>query len=166
MQLNNLPKLKVRDKKRVGRGIGSGKGKTSGRGSKGQKSRGKIPASFSGGGLPLYKKLPFKRGWGNRKVSQKQIIVKTSNLNTLKKGTVVNLLSLIEAGLVSERDAHKKGVKILRDEELKIQLTVELPVSVKVKKDIEQSGGTLKIKWIPDPLRRSRCEASSQSSRG
>lgn len=144
MNLNNLPKLKIRDKKRVGRGIGSGKGKTSGKGSKGQKSRGKIPASFTGGGLPLYKKLPFKRGWGNRKVSVKQIIIKTSQLNILKKGTVVNLISLIEAGLISEKDAHKKGVKILRDEELKFELIVELPVSAKVRQDLERVGGTVR----------------------
>lgn len=144
MNLSNLPKLKVRDKKRVGRGIGSGKGKTSGRGSKGQKSRGKIPASFTGGGLPLYKKLPFKRGWGNRKVSVKQIIIKTSQLNILKKGMVVNLNSLIEVGLVSPKDAHKKGVKILRDEELKFELIVELPVSAKVRQDLERVGGTVR----------------------
>ena len=62
MQLHKLFKTTDKKAKRVGRGLGSGKGKTSGRGMKGQKSRENIPAGFIGGTLPLYKKLPYRRG--------------------------------------------------------------------------------------------------------
>lgn len=68
MKLHQLTKIKTKDKKRLGRGIGSGKGKTAGRGTKGQKARGKIPQTFTGG-LSLYKKLPLRRGYGNPKMS-------------------------------------------------------------------------------------------------
>ena len=61
--------------KRLGRGIGSGKGKTGGRGSKGQKARGKVPLAFAGSNLPLYKKLPLRKGLGNRKVSGKPVFL-------------------------------------------------------------------------------------------
>lgn len=72
MKLNQLPKLKNRGKKRLGRGLGSGKGKTAGRGTKGQKARGKIPVNFSGAGLALYKKLPLRRGKGNKSPGKKE----------------------------------------------------------------------------------------------
>ncbi len=141
MQLNNLPKLSERSKKRIGRGIGSGKGKTSARGMKGQKARGKIPAANVGGGLILYKKLPFRRGLGNRKVSTKQILIKTSQLEGFK-GKVVSLESLIEAKLVSENEAKAKGVKILEGgEALKVALTVQVPTSKSAKTIIEKAGG-------------------------
>ena len=122
MQLNNLGKITERSKKRPGRGLGSGKGKTGGRGQKGQKARGKIPAANVGGGLILYKKLPFRRGWGNRKVSPKAVIVKTSDLNSLKAKTVVNFESLIENKIVSAKELKGKLVKILSDVELKVAL--------------------------------------------
>lgn len=71
MKLNQMVSIKSKPKKRLGRGIGSGKGKTAGRGTKGQKARGKIPIGL-GGGLPLYKKLPLRRGQGNRSPSKKE----------------------------------------------------------------------------------------------
>lgn len=141
MDLSNLSKITQKHKKRLGRGIGSGKGKTGGRGTKGQKARGTIPASFVGGSLPLYKKLPFRRGLGNRKISGKQILVKLSDLNRFKAKAVVNLESLIANGLVLERDAKKRGVKILAFGELKIPLNISLAVSKKVKELVEQVGG-------------------------
>jgi large subunit ribosomal protein L15 len=145
MQLNNLPKIQDKSKKRMGRGLGSGKGKTGGRGSKGQKARGKVPASFIGGALPLYKKLPYRRGLGNRQVSDKAIIIKTSDLNKLKPKSTVNIENLTQSGLILNREASKKGVKILADEELKISLTVELPVSKKAKELIEKAGGSVVV---------------------
>ncbi len=141
MRLETLSKLTVKTKKRIGRGIGSGKGKTGGRGTKGQKARRKIPASFTGGGLPLYKKLPFKRGWGNAKARVKPIIIKTSQLNNLKASSVVSITTLVEAGLAVDRDARKKGVKILVSGEVNIPLTIELPVSKKVRELVEKAGG-------------------------
>lgn len=146
MQLNNLPKMQAKAKKRIGRGLGSGKGKTGGRGTKGQKARGKVPASFIGGALPLYKKLPFRRGLGNRKVSEEALIVKTSDLNKLKAKSVVNTQTLTEAGLILGKESSKKTIKILANEELKVALTVELPVSKKAKELIEKAGGAVASK--------------------
>lgn len=141
MYLNSLPKIVDRAKKRMGRGLGSGKGKTGGRGMKGAKARGKIPASFTGGGLSLYRKLPFKRGWGNRKVSAKPVVVKTSQLNNLKPKSVVNIESLVENKLVDPKKAALYGVKILNNQPLKIALTIKLPVSQSVKAQVEKVGG-------------------------
>ncbi len=140
MQLNSLPKMLDKSKKRIGRGIGSGMGKTSGRGSKGQKARGKIPAGFTGGGLPLYKKLPFRRGLGNPKVSQKPSLIKLSALSVFKANSVVNTDSLIEKKLVSSK-ASKKGVKILNSGEIKVALDVQVPVTESAKKQILKAGG-------------------------
>lgn len=141
MLLNKLPKMNQRPKKRLGRGLGSGKGKTGGRGTKGQKARGKVQAEFVGGSLPLYKKLPFRRGLGNRQVSEKAVIIKTSDLNSLKTKSVVNIQTLTESQLLLSKEAAKKGIKILANEELKVALTVELPVSKKAKELIEKAGG-------------------------
>ena len=67
MNLNQLPKIKKTSKKRLGQGHGSGKVKTSGRGTKGQKARNKVPMYFEGGALPLIKRLPYRRGKGRNK---------------------------------------------------------------------------------------------------
>ena len=141
MNLNNLPKTTERRKKRLGRGLGSGKGKTGGRGYKGQKARGKVPAANVGAGLILYKKLPFVRGWGNRKAGEKPVIVTLDKLNVFKDKSKVNLASLVEQKIVAEKDVKKRGVKILNKGELKVALTVYLPVSKTVKSLIEKSGG-------------------------
>lgn len=145
MRLSALPKTVLRRSKRVGRGIGSGKGKTAGRGTKGQKARGKIPASFIGGSLPLYKKLPFLRGWGNAKRSAKPVILRLSQLKGFPAKSVVDASALIDKGLVEEKEVAQRGVKILADtadsSKLLAALTVKLPVSHQAKEIIEQAGG-------------------------
>src|SRR3989344_1161202 len=103
MKLHEVLKTQIKSKKRLGRGLGSGKGKTGGRGTKGQKARGKIPATFTGG-LSLYKKLPLRRGKGNAKVSVKPKIVNLSRLDIFKTKTVVDVAKLLEAKIISERD--------------------------------------------------------------
>ncbi|MBI2021563.1 50S ribosomal protein L15 [Candidatus Daviesbacteria bacterium] len=149
MKLSNLPRLKLKEKKRVGRGIGSGKGKTSSRGTKGQKARGKIPAGFIGGSLPLYRKLPYRRGWsrrgGNSVRSAKSVIIKTSQLNKLKAKSEVDLEMLVKLNLVKPSAVKVKGVKVLFDEDLKVSLNVHLPVSKKVKDEIEKAGGKVVV---------------------
>lgn len=140
MKLNELQKNKIRSKKRVGRGIGSGLGKTAGRGTKGQKARGKIPASFTGSGLSTFKKLPLRRGLGNRNSATKPQIINLSKLNVFKKNTVVDMEQLISLNLISKKDS-KKGVKILFDEGLKLSLIIKLPVSKRVRSEIESKGG-------------------------
>lgn len=142
MLLKDLPKLKAKNKKRIGRGLGSGKGKTGGRGTKGQKARGKIPASFTGGGLPLYRKLPLNRGWGNMKKRSFALPINIDKLNVFKNGDRVDLESLIKAGLLSESET-KRGVKILGKGELKSSLEVNLPVSSGAKEAIIKAGGKI-----------------------
>ncbi len=141
MNLHNLEKVTVRAKKRVGRGLGSGKGKTAGRGQKGQKARGKVPASFAGAGLPLYKKLPLLRGWGNTTMSVKPIGVNLEKLAGFKNGEKVSLESLIAKNLVTAREA-KRGVKILGMGEIEQKLTfAQVTVSKSAREKIEKAGG-------------------------
>ncbi len=141
MQLNNLPKITERSKKRIGRGIGSGKGKTGGRGQKGQKARGKVSFDFSGGGLPLYKKIPFLRGHRNRKTSPNAITVNLSKLTIFKNSEVVDIEALIKNKIVSEKQAKKYGVKVLDQGEVKTALTIKLPISKKAADKVIQAGG-------------------------
>lgn len=138
MQLNKLLKIQTSRKKRVGRGIGSGLGKTAGRGTKGQKARGKIPVGFTGAGLPTFKKLPRKRGLGNPRFAVKPKVINLSKLNIFKKNAIVDFDQLIKANLISKKDLQ---VKILADQGLSVALTVKLPVSKKAKAEIEAKGG-------------------------
>lgn len=140
MKLNELIKVRTKSKKRIGRGIGSGRGKTAGRGTKGQKARGKIPASFAGGTLPFYKKLPLRRGKGNPTLKSKLKPVSLSLLKAFKPKTVIDLEKLFEQNLISKKDL-KRGVKILSKGELKIPLTIKIPVSEKARERIEKAGG-------------------------
>lgn len=105
---------------RVGRGIGSGLGKTSGRGHKGQNSRsgGGVRTGFEGGQMPLYRRLP-KRGFYN-KFGKEYAEVNVSTLNCFEEGTVVDPVALIEAGMKNVRD----GVRILGNGQLDKSLTV------------------------------------------
>lgn len=142
MLLHDLAKIKQTSKKRVGRGLGSGKGKTAGRGQKGQKARGSIPASFTGGGLPLYKKLPLRRGKGNSKVSVKPTLIQVSQLNIFKSGESIDLESLIGSKLVTATGA-KRGVKILGNGDLKVKLTIKVSVSQSAQAKIIAAGGNI-----------------------
>lgn len=137
----DLNKLVARSKKRVGRGIGSGKGKTSGKGMKGQKARGKVSVGFIGGTLPIYKKLPFRRGLGNPKRSPKLLPISLSSLNIFSKGETVNMQTLVERGLMSESKAKKIGAKIMGEGEIDKPLTVELPATKSAIEKIEKVGG-------------------------
>lgn len=142
MKLNNLDKILDRSKKRLGRGTGSGKGKTGGRGMKGQKARGKIPAAFIGGSLPLYKKLPFVRGWGNMKSKPKAVVVSMDELNRFKANSEITITSFVEQGLITQSDSKSRGIKVLDRGELTVKgLSIKVPVSAKAKIKIESAGG-------------------------
>lgn len=144
IELNKLPKTTKRGKKRLGQGHGSGRGKTGGRGTKGQRARGKMSLTFSVGQLSLVKKLPLIRGkYRNLPISKKPIIVNIKFLNLLPPHTVVDLESLIKNHIVKEEDAKKYGVKILGDGEIKIPLTVKLPCSKRAAKKIEAAKGKI-----------------------
>ncbi|MBL7119905.1 MAG: 50S ribosomal protein L15 [Dehalococcoidia bacterium] len=131
-----------RRRKRVGRGLGSGHGRYSTRGSKGQKSRSgaKIPAYFEGGQLPLVKRLPTKGGFTN--IFRKEYsVVNIGRLNTFESGTLVDHSKLLEAGLI--RSA-RKPVKVLSVGELNRSLVIRADkFSTAAKKKIEAAGGSV-----------------------
>lgn len=136
----NLPKLKNRTDKRLGRGVGSGKGKTAGRGTKGQKARGKLPIGFSGSGLPLYKKLPLRRGLGNTVLRKKVTVLNLSDLSIFKDKEVIDIEKLLEVKLITKKDA-KSGIKILGSGEVLSAFTINLPVSKAAREKIVKIGG-------------------------
>jgi len=142
MELNKLSKISKREKRRLGQGHGSGRGKTAGRGTKGQKAKRKIALSFEGGALPLIKRLPFRRGKGKNKVFKKKpIIINIKILNILKKDTVVDLKTLINYHIVDEKDAKIYGVKILGEGVLTIPLIIKLPISKGAAIRVKKAGG-------------------------
>ncbi len=143
MKLSQVPKVIIRSKKRLGRGLGSGKGKTAGRGTKGQKARGRLSIGFTGSGLPLYKKLPLRRGKGNVGISLRPLVLSLSALNVFKANTKVDIKELIAAKLVSVKDA-KNGVKILNVGEIEKALEIQLPVSKTAKEKIIAKGGSVR----------------------
>ena len=130
-------------KKRLGRGIGSGIGHTSGKGTKGQNSRsgGGVRPGFEGGQLPLFQRLP-KRGFHN--ISRKEYaVVNVEQLNVFEDGAVVDGEALINAGLVK---SVLNGVKILGQGELTKKLTVKAnKFSESAKKAIEALGGSVEV---------------------
>lgn len=140
MNLESLEKLQRRSSKRLGRGLGSGKGKTVGRGTKGQKARDSISQGFIGGTLPLYRKLPLRRGQGNSKAAANPIVIDIALLNDLKTGSIIDMDLLAEKKIISKKD-FKKGVKILGNTPLKVALTVKIPTSKSARGAIEQAGG-------------------------
>ena len=110
-------------KKRLGRGIGSGIGKTSGKGHKGQNARsgGGVRPGFEGGQMPLYRRLP-SRGFSNAKFKKVYSIVNVSDLNKFEANTEVDAVKLLEAGILSK--VEKDGIKILGNGELTVALKV------------------------------------------
>ena len=144
--LNQLEKIKHKNKKRLGQGHGSGRVKTSGRGTKGQNARSNRALSFEGGALPLIKRLPFLRGKGKNKAFKiTPVILNVKVLNLLKKDSVVDVDALVKNKIVLEKEAKMYGVKILGDGDLNIALTVKLPVSKGAAKKIEKAGGKVEI---------------------
>ena len=150
MKLNELRDNEgsTHSKKRLGRGIGSGSGKTAGRGVKGQKSRSGVAINgFEGGQMPLYRRLP-KRGFKN--IFAKEFnIVSLSRIQAaidakkLDAKATVNVQSLIEAGVIRRA---KDGVRLLADGELKAKLTFEVAGASKAAVEkIEKAGGSVKL---------------------
>ena len=140
MKLNTLEKTNY-SKIRVGRGIGSGKGKTAGRGTKGTGARKTVPAYFEGGQIPLYRRIPKVRGIGNA-AKMSYVVVNVSELEEKNLEGEVTPDILREMGLT-----RKKGlVKILGDGEItkKIDLKIHA-ISEVAKSKIESAGGTVEI---------------------
>ena len=127
---------------RVGRGHGSGNGKTAGKGHKGQKARSGAPRpGFEGGQMPLYRRLP-KRGFTNR--NTKDIVsINITELNRFEDGTVVTIETLVENGVIKNP---KDGVKILVNGELTKKLTVKANAfSASAAEKIQALGGTTEV---------------------
>ena len=145
MNLSDLKPHKGSKKKpkRVGRGNGSGHGKTSCRGHKGQKSRsgGQIPPRFEGGQMPLQRRLP-KRGFKN--IFRKYFtIIHVGDLGRFEKEAVVDIEALKKVGLVK---GAFDGVKILSDGEIKYPLTLRVHrYSQAAKEKIEAAGGRIEV---------------------
>jgi len=131
--------------KRLGRGIGSGLGKTSGKGHKGQwaRSGGGVRPGFEGGQMPLARRIP-KRGFHN-KFGKDYVIVNLSNLAELPAGTTVDYGFVLSNGLAKEVK-NNAGLKVLGGGELKVALTVRAAkFSASAKTAIEAAGGTAEI---------------------
>lgn len=139
MELNKLTKIVDRSTKRVGRGNGSGKGKTSARGMKGQKARGSIRVDFEGGQLRLIKRLPFKRGVGNLN-AVKSTGIKLELLSGFKSGDVINKETLLKAKFIKKLS---EPVKIIGGGDINIPLKIEVPTSKSVKSLVEKAGGSV-----------------------
>lgn len=125
MELNNLKKNPgaTHSSKRVGRGPGSGLGKTSGRGENGQKSRSgaSIPAVFEGGQSPLFRRI-HKRGFSNARFKVRYATINVSELNNFKDGDVVTPELLKEMGIIKKQ---LSGIKVLGNGELNKKLTIK-----------------------------------------
>ena len=130
-----------KERNRVGRGQGSGNGKTAGRGSKGQKARsgGGVRLGFEGGQTPLFRRLP-KRGFQN--INRKEYaVVNLETLNRFEDGQEVTAAVLVEAGIVKNE---KDGIKVLANGKLERKLTVKAnKFSQAAKEAIEAAGGTV-----------------------
>lgn len=145
MNLGDLraPEGASKNRKRLGRGSGSGHGKTSGRGHKGQRARsgGRGKTGFEGGQMPLQRRVP-KRGFTN--IFRKEYaIVNLSDLDRFDKGSTVDVSSLLEAGLVNKIGA---GVKLLADGEIKKPLIIKVhKSSLAAREKVEAAGGRIEV---------------------
>ena len=150
MKLNDLRDNEgaTHSKKRVGRGIGSGSGKTGGRGVKGQKSRSGVAINgFEGGQMPLYRRLP-KRGFKNPNAKDFNVvslarIQQALDANKLDAKATVDAEALIKAGVIRRA---LDGVRLLADGELKAKLSFDIAGASKTAiEKVEKAGGSVKL---------------------
>lgn len=144
MKLHELTNLEAKNRKRIGRGPGSGSGKTAGKGHKGQNARsgGGVRPGFEGGQLPLYRRLS-KRGFNNYNFQTVYATVNVSDLERFDEGTVVDTALLKQVGLVNKE---LDGVKVLGNGKLSKKLTVKAnKFSTTAKEKIENVGGTTEV---------------------
>lgn len=139
-----------KSKKRVGRGIGSGHGKTSCRGSKGQRSRsgGGVRPGYEGGQMPIHRRLP-KRGFSNYGFKKIFAIINLQDLAKFESGAVVDETALVKAGMVK---GPRDGIKLLGKGEISIPLTIRVDrISEGAKTKIEACGGKVELIEIGQP---------------
>ena len=149
MQLNTLSSRISKRKKRLGRGIGSSKGKTSGRGHKGQKSRSGVAIkSFEGGQMPLYRRLP-KRGFKNFSNKKNIAIISLSRIQEIiskKKDIANNSINLTNLKKLKFINKKYSQLKLLGSGEIKSKLNIEVNATSKsAKEKIEKLGGKVTL---------------------
>lgn len=134
--------LKFPERKRIGRGVGSGLGKTSGRGHKGAKARSgwSRRIGWEGGQMPLYRRLP-KVGFNNKNFEKVFTVINVGDLDVFDAGTEIDLKAVLQRGLTS-KEKHSDLFKILGDGEVKKALTVKVDaITASARTKIEQAGG-------------------------
>ena len=146
MKLNTMHPAEgaTHSRKRLGRGVGSGLGKTSGKGHKGQNARsgGGVRPGFEGGQLPLFRRLP-KRGFSNARFKTEYATINLSDLNRFEDGAVVTPELLKEMGLVKNQ---LDGIKVLGNGTLEKKLTVKAhKFSSSAQEKIESLGGKIEV---------------------
>ena len=150
MKLNEIRDNKgsTKSRKRIGRGIGSGKGKTSGKGHKGQKSRSGVSIKgFEGGQMPIHRRLP-KRGFTNvNRINYTELnldkIQKLIEIKKIDSKKIINYKTFLDLGLVKSK---KAKIKLLGKGEIKVKIDLEVSASSKSAKDsVEKLGGSVLI---------------------
>ena len=144
MKLNEMTSAGNAKAYRKGRGPGSGNGKTSGRGHKGQNARsgGGVRPGFEGGQMPLYRRLP-KRGFNNKRFAPAYITINVKDLEVFENGTTVDAKAIAEKGIISVPKTND-GIKILGNGELTKKLNVTAAkFTATAKEKIEKAGGTV-----------------------
>ena len=145
MKLHELspPSRSRKMSRRLGRGVGTGRGKTAGRGTKGYNSRsgGGVRPGYEGGQMPIQRRLP-KHGFVN--IFRKRIaVINIRDLSTFKSGSLVDEAALVKAGLIKGK---KDGIKLLGQGEISIALNVKLShVSKSAREKIEAAGGSIEV---------------------
>lgn len=157
MNLSDLrsPKGANKDRKRVGRGHGSGHVKTAGKGTKGQKARsgGNVPPRFMGGQTPIHQQLPYKRGFTNIWKTRYNIL-NLEQLASIEGDDELTPDSLLELGILRD---NQKPLKILANGELSKAIRISAhKVSEGARQKIEAAGGTVTILETPTEAKRSR----------
>ena len=148
VKLNNFSKKIHKAKKRVGRGLGSGLGKTSGRGAKGQKSRSGVSIkSYEGGQMPLYRRLP-KRGFNSLYKREKNVAINLDKITKLIEAKKLDSSKSIDLRkfLLKAKKPSKLKVKVLGSGDIKIKISILADkFSETAKSKIEKAGGSVEI---------------------
>jgi len=156
--------LKFPERKRIGRGVGSGLGKTSGRGHKGAKARSgwSRRIGWEGGQMPLYRRLP-KRGFNNKNFEKVYTVVNVGDLEVFDAGAVIDLQAVLGKGLTS-KEKHSELFKVLGNGELAKAVTVKVDaITASAREKIEKAGG--KVELIAAKPRRPKFVAKDGTKR-
>ena len=156
--------LKFPDRKRIGRGTGSGLGKTSGRGHKGAKARSgwSRRIGWEGGQMPLYRRLP-KVGFNNKNFEKVFTVVNVGDLDVFDAGASIDLAAVLAKGLTS-KEKHSELFKVLGDGDVKKALTVKVDaITASAREKIEKAGG--KVELIAKRAHRAKFVAKDGSAR-